>query len=140
MGFFIRTAARPRILFNNAARQQRHDSILDITTEQARTRRVGWDVRTQAVEVFLELWMNQEMRALLGRRIATLERMKALELPGIQNALTMPIRARVDMLTTGIRTPVGVKLFGDDLARSEEVGREIEARLREVPGPPPSPC
>ncbi|RKH44335.1 hypothetical protein D7X12_10805 [Corallococcus sicarius] len=101
---------------------------------------MGWDVRTQAVEVFLELWMNQEMRALLGRRIATLERMKALELPGIQNALTMPIRARVDMLTTGIRTPVGVKLFGDDLARSEEVGREIEARLREVPGPPPSPC
>ncbi len=59
---------------------------------------------------------------------------KALELPGIQGALTMPIKARVDMLTTGIRTPVGVKVFGDDLERIEEVGRAIEARLRDVPG------
>jgi copper/silver efflux system protein len=58
----------------------------------------------------------------------------ALELPGFQGALTMPIKARVDMLTTGIRTPVGVKVFGDDLERIEEVGREIEARLRDVPG------
>jgi Cu(I)/Ag(I) efflux system membrane protein CusA/SilA len=59
---------------------------------------------------------------------------RALELPGFQGALTMPIKARVDMLTTGIRTPVGVKVFGDDLERIEQVGRAIEARLREVPG------
>ncbi|MBZ0252296.1 MAG: efflux RND transporter permease subunit, partial [Candidatus Methylomirabilis sp.] len=58
----------------------------------------------------------------------------ALELPGIQNALTMPIKARVDMLTTGIRTPVGVKVFGDDLVKLQEVGQEIERRLRSVPG------
>lgn len=59
-----------RRLAKEAARAQ-------LQAEQARTRRVGWDVRTQAVAVFLELWMNQEMRALLGRQIATLERMKA---------------------------------------------------------------
>jgi copper/silver efflux system protein len=60
--------------------------------------------------------------------------MQALEMPGIQGALTMPIRARVDMLTTGIRTSVGVKVFGDDLERIEQVGREVESRLRDVPG------
>ncbi|MBI4821379.1 MAG: efflux RND transporter permease subunit [Deltaproteobacteria bacterium] len=59
---------------------------------------------------------------------------RALELPGFQNALTMPIRARVDMLTTGIRTPVGVKIFGDDLVELERLGRAVEARLRAVPG------
>lgn len=58
----------------------------------------------------------------------------ALELPGMQNALTMPIKARVDMLTTGIRTPVGVKVFGDDLAKLEQIGASIEERLRPVEG------
>jgi Cu(I)/Ag(I) efflux system membrane protein CusA/SilA len=62
------------------------------------------------------------------------ELMAALTMPGIQGALTMPIKARVDMLTTGIRTPVGVKVFGDDLAEIERVGLEIEQRLRGVPG------
>ncbi|MBI3182640.1 MAG: efflux RND transporter permease subunit [Myxococcales bacterium] len=59
---------------------------------------------------------------------------RALSLPGMQNALTMPIKARVDMLTTGIRTPVGIKVYGDDLAKIEEVGLKLEERLRKVPG------
>jgi Cu(I)/Ag(I) efflux system membrane protein CusA/SilA len=59
---------------------------------------------------------------------------QALVLPGMQNALTMPIKARVDMLTTGIRTPVGVKVFGDDLPTIEKVGQQIEQKLRDVPG------
>ena len=59
---------------------------------------------------------------------------KALEMPGMQNALTMPIKARVDMLTTGIRTPVGIKIFGRSLEENEQVGQEIERRLRDVPG------
>ncbi|MCC7383969.1 MAG: efflux RND transporter permease subunit [Deltaproteobacteria bacterium] len=59
---------------------------------------------------------------------------RALELPGFQNALTMPIKARVDMLTTGIRTPVGVKIFGDDLVELERLGRAVEERLRPVAG------
>ncbi|MGO9007465.1 MAG: efflux RND transporter permease subunit [Beijerinckiaceae bacterium] len=59
---------------------------------------------------------------------------KALQFPGVSNAWTMPIRARIDMLSTGIRTPVGVKVFGTDLAEMEKVARRIEAALKTVPG------
>ena len=59
---------------------------------------------------------------------------RALRLPGQSNAWTMPIRARIDMLSTGVRTPVGVKVFGDDLSVIERVGRELETLLRAVPG------
>ncbi|MFO1155072.1 MAG: CusA/CzcA family heavy metal efflux RND transporter [Rhodospirillales bacterium] len=59
---------------------------------------------------------------------------QALQLPGISNAWTMPIKARIDMLSTGIRTPVGIKLFGPDLEGLERVAREIEATVRAVPG------
>ena len=59
---------------------------------------------------------------------------KALQFPGVSNAWTMPIKARIDMLSTGIRTPVGVKVFGTDLAEMEKVARQIEAVLRTVPG------
>ena len=51
----------------------------------------------------------------------------ALELPGVTNAWTMPIKARIDMLSTGIRTPVGIKVFGKDLAGLEKVALDIEA-------------
>jgi len=69
----------------------------------------------------------------------TLERLraamdKALQFPGVSNAWTMPIRARIDMLSTGIRTPVGVKVFGTDLVEMVKVAREVEAVLRAVPG------
>jgi len=59
---------------------------------------------------------------------------KALRLPGVVNAWTMPIKARIDMLTTGVRTPVGIKIYGDDLKTLEEVGVEIESLLAEVAG------
>ncbi|MGH9811329.1 MAG: efflux RND transporter permease subunit, partial [Terriglobia bacterium] len=59
---------------------------------------------------------------------------RALQFPGVSNAWTMPIKARIDMLSTGIRTPVGVKVFGKDLAEIDKVAREIEAVLRRVPG------
>lgn len=54
---------------------------------------------------------------------------KALKLPGVVNAWTMPIKARIDMLTTGVRTPVGVKIYGDDLKKIEEIGVEIERHV-----------
>jgi Cu(I)/Ag(I) efflux system membrane protein CusA/SilA len=57
-----------------------------------------------------------------------------LQFPGITNAWTMPIKARIDMLTTGVRTPIGIKIFGPDLARIETIGAEIERVVREVPG------
>ncbi|ABA06378.1 heavy metal efflux pump CzcA [Nitrobacter winogradskyi Nb-255] len=59
---------------------------------------------------------------------------RALQFPGVSNAWTMPIRARIDMLATGIRTPVGVKVFGTDLAQMEQAAREIERVLRSLPG------
>ena len=59
---------------------------------------------------------------------------RALQFPGVSNAWTMPIKARIDMLSTGIRTPVGIKLYGPDLAGLEAVAREIEQAVRSVPG------
>ena len=58
----------------------------------------------------------------------------AVRLPGTTNAWTMPIKGRNDMLATGIRTPVGVKIFGPDLGELERLGREIEDVVRQVPG------
>ena len=58
----------------------------------------------------------------------------ALKFPGVANSWTMPIKARIDMLSTGIRTPVGVKVFGKDLAVIEKVAKEIEAAVKKVPG------
>src|SRR5438552_14399714 len=59
---------------------------------------------------------------------------KALQFPGVSNAWTMPIKARIDMLSTGIRTPVGGKVLGTDLAEMEKLARQIEAVIRTVPG------
>lgn len=58
----------------------------------------------------------------------------ALRMPGWTNAFTMPIRTRIDMLTTGVRTPVGVKIFGSDLDSIERAGRSLEATLGRVKG------
>ncbi len=59
---------------------------------------------------------------------------EALQFPGVVNAWTMPIKARIDMLTTGVRTPVGIKILGHDLTTIQELGQRIEGVLREVPG------
>ncbi len=59
---------------------------------------------------------------------------EALQIPGQVNAWTMPIKTRIDMLTTGIRTPVGIKVFGPELEKIQWLGEQIESVLREVPG------
>ena len=59
---------------------------------------------------------------------------QALQIPGIANSWTMPIKARIDMLSTGIRTPIGIKVFGKDLAGMEKLAREIETVVKNVPG------
>jgi copper/silver efflux system protein len=64
----------------------------------------------------------------------TLEMDQKLSLPGWTNAWTMPIKTRVDMLTTGIRTPIGVKVFGTDLKEIERVGTKLEALLAGISG------
>ncbi|GEO97852.1 efflux RND transporter permease subunit [Methylobacterium haplocladii] len=58
----------------------------------------------------------------------------ALQFPGVSNAWTQPIRARIDMLSTGIRTPVGIKVLGTDLTEMEKVARQVEAVVKAVPG------
>ena len=58
----------------------------------------------------------------------------ALQFPGIANAWTMPIKARIDMLATGIRTPIGIKVFGKDITEIERVAKDVEAAVKRVPG------
>lgn len=74
-----------------------------------------------------------------GSRTITYEELvqemdQRMQFPGFQNAWTMPIRARIDMLTTGIRTPVGVKISGPDLNTIQELGTHAEMVLKSVPG------
>jgi Cu(I)/Ag(I) efflux system membrane protein CusA/SilA len=57
-----------------------------------------------------------------------------VQMPGFTNAWTMPIQGRIDMLATGIRTPVGIKIYGEDLAELERIGKEIEKAVQAVPG------
>ena len=59
---------------------------------------------------------------------------EALTMPGIANAWTMPIKARIDMLTTGVRTPLGIKVLGSDLAEIQKIGEQIEMELKNIPG------
>ncbi len=68
----------------------------------------------------------------IDKLIAELD--KALQIPGIANSWTMPIKARIDMLSTGIRTPIGIKVFGKDLDGMEKLAKEIEAVVKQVPG------
>ena len=58
----------------------------------------------------------------------------AIQVPGLTNAWTMPIKTRIDMLSTGIKTPVGVKISGPDLRELERLGKEVEQIVRRVPG------
>src|SRR6187399_3587721 len=58
----------------------------------------------------------------------------AVRMPGVTNAWTMPIKGRIDMLATGIRTPIGIKIFGPDLAELERIGKQVEQSVRSVPG------
>jgi Cu(I)/Ag(I) efflux system membrane protein CusA/SilA len=57
-----------------------------------------------------------------------------VQFPGVTNAWTMPIKTRIDMLATGIKTPIGIKLLGDDLTVLSEIGQEIEGVISQVPG------
>ena len=68
----------------------------------------------------------------IDKLIAEMDR--ALQFPGVANSWTMPIRARIDMLSTGIRTPIGIKVFGKNLAEMDRLAREIAAVVKRVPG------
>ena len=85
-------------------------------------------------ETIINLKPKEEWRPGLTLDGLIAEMDKALQFPGVSNAWTMPIKARIDMLSTGIRTPVGVKVIGNDLAAMEKVAREVETVLKTVPG------
>ena len=89
---------------------------------------------TEMFETVINLKPENEWRA--GMTVDKLinELDKSLQFPGVSNAWTMPIKARIDMLATGIRTPVGVKVIGRDLKVIEGLAREIEAAIKTVPG------
>lgn len=86
------------------------------------------------IETVIELKPKEQWR--LGMTYEGLidEMDRALQFPGVTNSWTMPIKARTDMLTTGIRTPVGIKIFGPDLKQIESIGKHLEMSLKVVPG------
>ena len=89
---------------------------------------------TEMFETVINLKPDAEWRAgmTIDKLIAELD--KALQFPGVANAWTMPIKARIDMLSTGIRTPIGIKVFGKDLGEMEKLAKQIEAVVKAVPG------
>jgi Cu(I)/Ag(I) efflux system membrane protein CusA/SilA len=83
-------------------------------------------------------WLQAPLRRIWPDRISTEELVAemdhAMQFPGVVNAWTMPIKARIDMLSTGVRTPVGIKVLGADLKEIERIGTELETILNKVPG------
>jgi Cu(I)/Ag(I) efflux system membrane protein CusA/SilA len=89
---------------------------------------------TEMIETVVNLKPKEQWRAGLTVDGLIAELDKALQFPGVSNAWTMPIKARTDMLATGIRTPVGIKVLGTDLAEMEKLARQIESVVKTVPG------
>jgi Cu(I)/Ag(I) efflux system membrane protein CusA/SilA len=89
---------------------------------------------TEMFETIITLKPKAEWRPGVTAESLKQEMDAALQFPGVSNAWTMPIRARIDMLSTGIRTPVGVKVYGTDLTEMEKIARQIETVLKTVPG------
>ncbi|AGH54177.1 TPA: efflux RND transporter permease subunit [Legionella pneumophila] len=86
------------------------------------------------MEVIVELKPKEFWRKGMTYESLVAEMDKALQFPGVSNAWTMPIKARNDMLTTGIRTAVGIKIFGPDIKKIEAIGKEIEMVAKGVLG------
>jgi len=86
------------------------------------------------IETVIMLKPESEWRPGMTMEKLVTELNNAIQFPGLTNAWTMPIKTRVDMLSTGIKTPVGIKLMGTDLQVLSDLGEKVEAVLREVPG------
>jgi copper/silver efflux system protein len=89
---------------------------------------------SEMFETIINLKPKAEWRPGVTTESLTAEMDRALQFPGVSNAWTMPIRARIDMLSTGIRTPVGVKVMGTDLVEIDRLAKQIEQVLKAVPG------
>jgi len=89
---------------------------------------------SEMFETIVNLKPKEEWRPGVTVDSLVAEMDKALQFPGVSNAWTMPIKARIDMLSTGIRTPIGVKVIGTDLVEIDKLARQIEQVLKAVPG------
>jgi copper/silver efflux system protein len=89
---------------------------------------------TEMFETVINLKPREEWRPGVTIESLTAEMDKALQIPGVSNAWTMPIKARIDMLATGIRTPVGIKVLGKELIELDQIAKQIETVVRNVPG------
>ncbi len=89
---------------------------------------------TEMFETVINLKPQEQWRPGMTTDKLIAEMDKALQFPGVSNAWTMPIKARIDMLSTGIRTPIGIKVFGKDLGEMELLAKQIEAVVKTVPG------
>jgi Cu(I)/Ag(I) efflux system membrane protein CusA/SilA len=89
---------------------------------------------TEMFETVVNLKPKQEWRRGITIDSLIAEMDKALQFPGVSNAWTMPIKARIDMLSTGIRTPIGVKVIGPDLVEIDRLAKQVEQVLKAVPG------
>ena len=85
-------------------------------------------------ETVINLKPEDQWRAGMTMDKLIAEMDSAVQIPGVSNAWTMPIKARLDMLSTGIRTPIGIKVFGKDLDGIERIAKEIEQAVKKVPG------
>ncbi|HUU51892.1 MAG TPA: efflux RND transporter permease subunit [Candidatus Heimdallarchaeota archaeon] len=86
------------------------------------------------IETTIRLKEEDEWRPGMTLEKLTEELNDAVQFPGLTNAWTMPIKTRIDMLSTGIKTPVGIKLMGPDLQTLSDLGERIEAVVRQIPG------
>ncbi|MBX9622020.1 MAG: efflux RND transporter permease subunit [Alphaproteobacteria bacterium] len=86
------------------------------------------------IETIIQFKPKNEWRSGMTMEKIRTDLEKQLKLPGISNAWVMPIRTRIDMLATGIKTPVGIKVAGPDLNTIQEIGQQLETVLKQVPG------
>jgi copper/silver efflux system protein len=100
--------------------------------------REQWRWRSRWYSSWAPAWLKVPLQRIAPECISQEELVtelnQSLKLPGLSNAWTMPVKGRIDMLTTGIRTPVGLKISGGDVAKIDEIGGQIESVLRSVPG------
>ncbi len=120
---------------------QTQDKILktfpEVVSVFGKAGRAGTATDPAPIEMFetvINLKPQSEWRAGMTMDKLIAEMDKAVQIPGVSNAWTMPIKARIDMLATGIRTPIGIKVFGKSLAEIEKLARAIEAVVKTVPG------
>ncbi len=86
------------------------------------------------IETFIQLKPQDQWRAGMTTKKLRAELDKLVQIPGLTNAWVMPIKTRIDMLATGIKTPVGIKVAGSDLVVIQRIGQDIEEILSQMPG------